>query len=517
MDNSTNETGFQLERRAANGAWTLLRTLPANTTSFTDTTALPGVIYEYHIRATSTAGNSSWATATSLVHTSVATVNTPIWSPDSVVFNQASSPSYNAYVPTGFTYYSASSSIPFVTGQTLSTTFRNNLSAWQGMKITVKAAPIIINELGRWVISGNAGTHTLKLVDAATGVDVPGGSVSVAMAGATAGQFQYATLAAPVTLAANTAYYLVSQEVSGGDQWYEANSALTFDTSMATTQSVSTANNGANWYLYNSNCSFGPLSFKYSVPTAFVTGHTMTALRNDATGWMGMKITVGTSDLLLNQLGRWVVPGNSGTHTVKLVNATTGVDLASATVATAGATSGQFQYTPLATPITLIASNSYYLLSQETAGGDQWYDFATPAEGTATGYQFWLLANGLPMDASANGSAAATPANDSLPNLIKYALGLVPNVGGNGGRLSYGQVTDTGNNYLSLTYSRPEPAPGGITYTVESSPDLTSWTTTGLVQMSSTVSASFCTITVRNATPMTAGNKSFMRLRTTQP
>ena len=94
---------------------------------------------------------------------------------------------------------------------------------------------------------------------------------------------------------------------------------------------------------------------------------------------------------------------------MKLVNATTGANLATATVATAGAPTGQFQYTPLATAVTLAANTSYYLLSQETAGGDQWYDFTQAASGTATGYQSWLLRNGLPMDASGNGSGHRHP------------------------------------------------------------------------------------------------------------
>jgi uncharacterized protein YfiM (DUF2279 family) len=202
---------------------------------------------------------------------------------------------------------------------------------------------------------------------------------------------------------------------------------------------------------------------------------------------------------------------------VKLVDAATAADLGSTSVATEGATTGQFQYAPLATAVTLAANTSYYLLSQETAGGDQWYDFASPAAGTATGYQSWLLANGLPMDASGNGSATATPASDGLPNLIKYALGLPPGVNGHGGRLSSGQVTDTGNDYLSFAYTCPEPASAGITYTVESSANLASWTAAGLVQMSSTVHGNLRTITVRDGTPMAGNSKRFMRLRITQP
>ena len=130
------------------------------------------------------------------------------------------------------------------------------------------------------------------------------------------------------------------------------------------------------------------MDFKYSAaPLAFISGHSMTTLRNDSTGWLGIKITIGAGDIVVTQLGRWVVPGNTGSHTVKLVHAATGTDVASATVTTLGAPVGQFQYTPLTSAVTLAAHTSYYLVSQETAGGDYWYDFHQAAAGSATGYQ----------------------------------------------------------------------------------------------------------------------------------
>ena len=43
----------------------------------------------------------------------------------------------------------------------------------------------------------------------------------VNLAGCAPGQFVYGQLASAVTLTANTVYDLMSQEVAGGDQWYE--------------------------------------------------------------------------------------------------------------------------------------------------------------------------------------------------------------------------------------------------------------------------------------------------------
>jgi len=389
------------------------------------------------------------------------------------------------------------------------------------MKITVGDTPIAITELSRWVVSGNTGAHTVKLVDATTDLDVPGGAVTLQTSGAPVG-FLYAPLATPLTLAAGAAYYIVSQEFTGGDQWCDP-SLLTAPSSAVTINSaVSKAGAGPFALGFGLNRSFGPLNFKYvTVPPGvpFITAHSMSALRNDYTGWMGMKILVGASDMLVNQLGRWVVPGNTGTHTVKLVNAATGANVASANVATLGAPAGQFKYTPLASPVTLAANTSFYVLSQETAGGDQWYDFATPTAGTATGYQNWLQTHGLSMDGTGTGSATATPANDGLPNLMKYALGLNPGVSGNGGRLSYGDVTDAGSNYLTFIYTRPEPRASGLTYTVEASADLSagSWSSSGLVEVSSLVNGSTRTVTIRDTVPMAGAAKRFMRLKVTQP
>jgi hypothetical protein len=112
-------------------------------------------------------------------------------------------------------------------------------------------------------------------------------------------------------------------------------------------------------------------------PTAFLTGYASAGkpLRNDFTGWAGMRLTVGASPLSVSSLGRICVANNALTHTVKFVNAGTGSDVsgASASVSMAGCTPGQFVYSSIS-PVTLPAATSYYLVSQETQGGDQWYD-----------------------------------------------------------------------------------------------------------------------------------------------
>ncbi|HXK58589.1 MAG TPA: hypothetical protein PLP42_01725, partial [Acidobacteriota bacterium] len=165
----------------------------------------------------------------------------------------------NCSVPLSFKYTTEAQ--PFVTGQNLSPSQWNNYTGWKGMKLTVGASPVTVTELGRWVLSGNSGTHTVKLVNS-SGAAV--GSVSVATSGAPAGQFKYVALGSPVTLSASQVYYLVSQETSGGDYWWGYTTTLSH-TSVATVNNAVTSSDGASFTNDGAtdNCSV-PLSFKYN-------------------------------------------------------------------------------------------------------------------------------------------------------------------------------------------------------------------------------------------------------------
>jgi hypothetical protein len=213
---------------------------------------------------------------------------------------------------------------------------------------------------------------------------------SVATSGAAPDAFAYTALSSPVTLKANTAYYAVSQETSGGDRWYD------FATSLVTTSAGAVSNfvysgaaNPASWTVGGgASQGFIPVSFLYggsspspppSTGTSFVTSFTKSTLRNDWSGWVGYKFTVGASNVSVTSLGRYVVPGSTGSHMVKLVSATNGMDVAGGvvTVATSGASPDAFAYTALPSAVNLTANTTYYLVSQETSGGDRWYDFTS--------------------------------------------------------------------------------------------------------------------------------------------
>ena len=267
----------------------------------------------------------------------------------------------------------------YVSGESLGT-LRNNFSGWVGMSVTVGGTPLTVTALGRIAVAGNTGSHAVQIVNA-NGTSVAGGSVTISTSGGSAGSFVYGNLASPVTLNANTTYYIVSQETQGGDQWYDINTAIQ-TTNVASETTGIWSSNGTSYNAYGSpDESYGPVNFLYTPATSapFVTGVTPGTVRNNFSGWVGGVITTGASAVQVTQLGRYAVAGNTGTHAVKLVNASTGQDVAggAVTVNMAGAQGGTFVYSALASPITLSANTTYYLVSQEVAGGDQWYDFTT--------------------------------------------------------------------------------------------------------------------------------------------
>ena len=335
---------------------------------------------------------------------------------------------------------------------------RSDFSGWVGMQVRVGTADLSVSALGRWVVAGNTASHRVKLVEAATGADVPGASVSVATSGAPAGAFRYTTLARPVTLRAGATYHLVSEESAGGDAWYDYDLHLT-TTGGATVPGVVYAfPQGSGWITGGGpGQAFGPSSLLYgagsaattapattttgapatTVPapapttttpatttvapaaggTPLVTSFTQTHLRRDFSGWVGMQLRVGASPLRVTALGRWVVAGSTGTHVVKLVDAASGSDVAGAsvTVVTAGAATSSFRFVALPEPVTLRAGAAYYLVSEETAGGDSWYDYdtgvVTTGAATVPGAVYRLPAGGSGWVVGGSGGNAYGPPN----------------------------------------------------------------------------------------------------------
>lgn len=99
---------------------------------------------------------------------------------------------------------------------------RSNFDGWLGFSFTVQATSIVVQKLGLRVFSGTH-DHLVKLVAKATGLDVPGASVTITASGVDEELVEVA-LGSPVTLTSGLSYYLVAQFASGVDNWNDFNS-----------------------------------------------------------------------------------------------------------------------------------------------------------------------------------------------------------------------------------------------------------------------------------------------------
>jgi hypothetical protein len=129
--------------------------------------------------------------------------------------------------------------------------------------------------------------------------------------------------------------------------------------------------------------------------------------RNDYGGWVGMQVVVGTSSLLVSQLGRWVLGDNTGAHAVDLLNGSGNV-LGSVTIYTVGATPNAFAYAPLSTSVVMVAEGTYYLVSEEVSGGDYWLGNDTVVALTADAAAASLPVYGAPGAIQPGGSVPGT-------------------------------------------------------------------------------------------------------------
>lgn len=186
--------------------------------------------------------------------------------------------------------------------------------------------------------------------------------------------------------------------------------------------------------------------------TPFITTQTLGTLRNNFTGTVGHIIQVGPSDLTVDALGRWVVSGNSGTHSVTIYDIAGASVVATASINTSGAGVGAYLYASI-TPVTLTAGKRYAIESAETNGGDQWYDSDTivtqdPTAGTVESAVF--------SHTSANGgyNQSYVPANFKFTVVTQglIACRFAKDLGNNGGggTLTSAYTCGSGSNTMLI-------------------------------------------------------------------
>ena len=133
----------------------------------------------------------------------------------------------------------------------------------------------------------------------------------------------------------------------------------------------------------------------------------------------------------------------------------------------------------------------------------------------ATNYLQWLGQYGLPADGTGLGAFTAAPATDSIPNLIKFSLGLNPWQAGYAGRYGAGITNNAGQDSLALTYIRPYPAPVGITNAGEFSSNILTWPGAAGTQIGNVTNGALQTITIGDTVPVAGASARFTRLKVT--
>jgi hypothetical protein len=105
-------------------------------------------------------------------------------------------------------------------------TVRNDYTGSVGMVIQPNSDVTLLS-LGRWCSSMNGQAHVVKVVDGATGTDIPGAIVAVSLSAKPEQTFVFVDLPTPVTLTGGQTYYLVSSEQMGGDTFLDYTIAVT--------------------------------------------------------------------------------------------------------------------------------------------------------------------------------------------------------------------------------------------------------------------------------------------------
>ncbi len=250
-----------------------------------------------------------------------------------------------------------------------------------GTIVQVGEHALTVTSLGRLFYEGNAQEHTLKIVNAATGADVEGATVTVS--GGVVDQFTYGTLATPVTLEANTTYYLLSSERVDGDNFSDWHDVMYSGSAAVCAGYVMQDGEGYTTFRF-SNSGYVSLDMQFTYTPvvdveldeqieAFMDIN-YTIIRNDYHSFIGIKFITGNDTLYVTELGRIYLDGNVQEHAVKLVDGVTFEDVPGANVIVYGGEHEKITYVKLETPVKLQANHPYLLMSREYYEGDTWFE-----------------------------------------------------------------------------------------------------------------------------------------------
>ncbi|HRY51151.1 MAG TPA: hypothetical protein P5186_24135 [Candidatus Paceibacterota bacterium] len=163
-------------------------------------------------------------------------------------------------------------SAPLVSARRINNNLTRQFTGWVGFRFTVGNTPLDVTHLGRWIVSGNSGSHELRLYKVVSGTLTWVASATLNTAGQSPDQSAYVALSSEVRLDANTTCYLFSKEVQNGDYWvtlYDSEIALKANASGAIgAWSADPITQGSIVAAGLSDHCFGPVNLKFQAFSA---------------------------------------------------------------------------------------------------------------------------------------------------------------------------------------------------------------------------------------------------------
>lgn len=140
---------------------------------------------------------------------------------------------------------------------------------WMGMRITTGPGNLTLRALGRWFDAAATGSHAMRIAAAANPM-VPLASVTVVKSAPnTRSEFVYENLTSTIPLAANTDYYVVSEESAAAEPFHDSDlTRVSILDANAGADARAAFGDGAGNYTVapTTGAAYGPVNLLYTRP-----------------------------------------------------------------------------------------------------------------------------------------------------------------------------------------------------------------------------------------------------------
>jgi hypothetical protein len=164
-----------------------------------------------------------------------------------------------------------------------------------------------------------------------------------------------------------------------------------------------------------------------------------------------------------------------------------------------------------------VIPGSVLTLPQYVCSGSIPYDSGTfdgNGDGLPDGWQIQYFGPGFATNPQA--APTANPSGDHTCNLLKFAYGMDPTVCSLAGLPTSKLQTVDGKSYLCITFHQRPDGSSAVTYTVQTSADLSTWSSVGVGQIgTATPDANGITetVTYKDSVPSTSATRRFIRVK----